>query len=341
MKSSQKSMEMKVGGLIVGSLILLISLIVVMGGLSLKPTYLLYVTFESPGGLQSGAPVRISGVRVGRVKAIEFQGGEKDKKGHPLPPIRVVASIEERYKKAIHNDARFYVTSQGVLGEMHLAIDPGGFNTPVLASGSTVSGSSPPRLDQLLSESYELLHRSYLGVVANEKELGETFDGLHQTLKTTGAVLEENEERINRIVENVEATSVRVEKMVERADQQYVSGARVNRILNRIDRSTAAIDENLQPILQSSRQILANGETISHFLAREEILEGLQRIVQNTEEATVEAKKAAQNAAAVSEQVKLGRGTIGSLLMEDVVYDDLKEMMRDLKRNPWKIMWKD
>ena len=48
---------------------LLGAFVVVMGGLSFEPTLTVYVTFQNPGGLQAGAPVRISGVKLGRVLA--------------------------------------------------------------------------------------------------------------------------------------------------------------------------------------------------------------------------------------------------------------------------------
>ena len=89
---SQRSMEVKVGALIIVSLALLAGFVIVMGGMSLEPTYRVYVDFDNPGGLQSGAPVRISGVKVGRVTAIEFRGGQINlKTQEPEPPIRVVA----------------------------------------------------------------------------------------------------------------------------------------------------------------------------------------------------------------------------------------------------------
>ena len=53
-------MEMKVGALIVASIVLLVAFVVVMGGLSLQPTFRVLVDFDNPGGLQSGAPVRIA-----------------------------------------------------------------------------------------------------------------------------------------------------------------------------------------------------------------------------------------------------------------------------------------
>jgi phospholipid/cholesterol/gamma-HCH transport system substrate-binding protein len=39
--------------------------------------------------------------------------------------------------------------------------------------------------------------------------------------------------------------------------------------------------------------------------------------------------------------VSTGRGTIGQLIIDQEIYDDLKEMLRDLKRHPWKMLWRE
>lgn len=338
---SQRSMEMKVGGLIVASLVLLVGFIVLLGGLSLQPTFRVFVTFDNPGGLQSGAPVRISGMRVGRVTAIEFQGGELDASGHPRPPIRVIADIEARHKKAIYRDARFYVTTQGMLGEMHLAIDPGTHTRGLLEDQSTVEGTSPPRLDQLINESYELLHRGYLGVVKNEKEIGETFDGLHKTLDATGRMLEKHEEDIAHIIERVDALTTNAEETLAAAREQYVDGPRINRILSRLDHTTQVVDENLEPLMKDSRMVLQDGRKLSAFLADDEQLATYRALSEDTKAILEQAKGAAADASAILSHVRSGKGTAGQLVMDEALFDDLQELMRDLKHNPWKIMWKE
>ena len=47
-----------------------------------------------------------------------------------------------------------------------------------------VHGISPPRLDLLLSESYELLHRAYQGITNNEKKITETFETAMKEFET-------------------------------------------------------------------------------------------------------------------------------------------------------------
>ena len=39
--------------------------------------------------------------------------------------------------------------------------------------------------------------------------------------------------------------------------------------------------------------------------------------------------------------LRKGKGTAGALLVKDDVYLDVRELLRDLKRNPWKFFWKE
>ena len=43
----------------------------------------------------------------------------------------------------------------------------------------------------------------------------------------------------------------------------------------------------------------------------------------------------------VTDAVAEGHGTLGALVMDRALYDDLREMVLDLKRRPWKVIWKE
>ncbi len=338
---SQRSMEVKVGALIIVSLALLAGFVVVMGGMSLEPTFRVFVDFENPGGLQSGAPIRISGVKVGRVTAIQFQGGEiNPKTKEPEAPIRVVAEIENRYRKAIRENSRWFVTSQGVLGEMFLAIEPGSYDRPVLDDGAVVQGISPPRLDLLLSESYELLHKAYLGISGHEEQLGEIFDGLHKTLRGTGRFFDKNQGKLDDIVDNVDAASKEASKTMSLARERYVEGPQVTRIMNNVERVTGTLDANLPPLFEDTRAIAKHGRALTGTLASEEQLERYRQISSDAQDTMALAKVTAKEAQGVVAHVRRGEGTVGALVMDEAVYDDLQEMLRDLKHNPWKFFWR-
>ena len=93
--ASPRSIEVKVGILILTATVLLAVFILVMGGINFQPTYSLFVDFDNPGGLQSGAPVKIAGVKVGKITEIQFRGGEAPgATGKREPLVRVKVELE-------------------------------------------------------------------------------------------------------------------------------------------------------------------------------------------------------------------------------------------------------
>jgi phospholipid/cholesterol/gamma-HCH transport system substrate-binding protein len=53
------------------------------------------------------------------------------------------------------------------------------------------------------------------------------------------------------------------------------------------------------------------------------------------------AKAMTGDAADILAHVKRGKGTVGAVVMDEQLYDDLQEMVRDLKHNPWKFFWRE
>ena len=52
-------------------------------------------------------------------------------------------------------------------------------------------------------------------------------------------------------------------------------------------------------------------------------------------------KQAAGDATTITGHIKRGRGSVGALVMDEQLFDDLQELARDLKHNPWKFFWKE
>jgi len=339
---SQRSIEAKVGALILMALALLAGFIVVMGGLSLEPTLTVYVDFENPGALQAGAPVRLAGMQIGRVSEVRFRGGEVDPTTQEaVPPIRVVARIEQKYQKALRANARWFVTSSGVLGEQFLAVEPGTSQAPVLWDGAIVTGVSPPRLDLLLSEGYDLLHKAYVGISRNETKLSETFDGLHATLKGSGDFFRNNREKIDAIVSNTESLTMEANDTMREARERYVTSPQVGRIMNNVERATGTLDRDLPPLVNDTRTVLQDAKKLTGALAADDQLERYRQITRDVADASAKVKVVANDARDVVSRVKRGEGTLGALVMDEAVYDDLQELLRDLRHNPWKLFWRE
>lgn len=83
--------------------------------------------FAEIGGLKERAPVVVSGVRVGRVKAIEL-----------TPDLRAVVrlDIDARYK--LPTDSSAAIRTEGLLGQQFVAIEPGAEDS-LLKSGDKIA----------------------------------------------------------------------------------------------------------------------------------------------------------------------------------------------------------
>ena len=75
------------------------------------------VLFKNVSGLNTGAPVRLSGINVGMVDDISFL--DEEYKGRS---IKVTLNIFKKYEKQFNKCARVAVKTEGVLGEKYIDI---------------------------------------------------------------------------------------------------------------------------------------------------------------------------------------------------------------------------
>lgn len=82
-----------------------------------QPKFKVDVLFDKVGGLTEGAPVRLSGVTVGTVEAIEFLDEEVSGRG-----LKVGLAIEMRYERQVRRSTAVGVQTEGVLGAKYVEI---------------------------------------------------------------------------------------------------------------------------------------------------------------------------------------------------------------------------
>ena len=338
--AEERSIEVKVGVLILVSLGILAAFVLVMGGLNFQKTYSVSVDFDNPGGLQTGAPVRIASVKVGSVKDLAFLGGKVDPKTGRRTLVRATLSIEERVRSAIHDDAEFYVTTQGVLGEQFLAIEPGSTDRPLLPEGTIAKGIDPPRLDLFLAKAYDLLDTTVTGIRNNKELISDIAVNTAGLLKGLNEALKDNRPRVDRIVANVEALTAESNDLVHDAKKQYVDNPKIQRTIDNVDRLTADVTRDSEPLLKDAREAMANVNRVSATVGDPAQQEKLKKALGDLAELASRANATAADAQEIVSHMKKGQGTVGALVMDESVYDDVQEMVRDLKHNPWKFLWK-
>lgn len=339
--AQEKSIEVKVGILILVSLGILAAFVLIMGGLSFEKTYTVYVDFDNPGGLQSGAPVRVAGVKCGKVSELQFMGGKIDPRTNRRTLVRAKVAIEQRVKDSIHEDADFYVTTQGVLGEQYLAIDPGSPQKPVMAENTIVKGIDPPRLDLFLAKAYELLDTTINGIRNNRELISDIATNTAGLLKGLNTVLTDNRERINRIVINLESLSAEANTLTTHARTNYVDNPKIARTIDNIDKLTSDIQRDSGPMLKDAKEAVANLNRASKVVGGEEEQAKLKKTIDEVAQLASRANATAADAQTIVQHIKKGNGTVGALVMDEAIYDDVQEMVRDLKHNPWKFLWRE
>jgi len=90
--------------------------------------YELIARFDNVGGLKVRSPVSVSGVRIGRVAAIDYDSNTFE--------AVVTMTIGARYDK-FPEDTSAQIFTAGLLGEQYVALEPGG-SEEVLKNGDTI-----------------------------------------------------------------------------------------------------------------------------------------------------------------------------------------------------------
>jgi len=129
------SLETAVGVFIIFGLLCVGYMAVKLGHVSFlgDNTYSLFARFTTVTGLRSGSLVYISGIEVGRVERLSMdQESQK-------------AVVEMRINKGvkIYDDAIASIKTEGLIGDMHLSINPGGGGS-LLESGGNITETQPP-----------------------------------------------------------------------------------------------------------------------------------------------------------------------------------------------------
>src|SRR5262245_3386313 len=189
----ERGLELKVGLLILVATAILVGFVYVLGNFSLSSGFTLYVNYDYSGSLQAGAPVKVAGIKVGKVKAVEFIGGAIDPETKKRVQVRVGAWIEDRAHDSIRQDAQFFVNTAGVLGEQYLEIVPGSdYQHPPIAAGATRTGIDPPRTDLVVSKLYVVLD-ALSEVLENDKEtIKHLLENSAQAIAQVNSILQEN-----------------------------------------------------------------------------------------------------------------------------------------------------
>ena len=152
-----------------------------------------YVTYNFAGGIDLGSHVRLSGIKVGKVEEIEFfapapnqkvsmkEPGSADQESDlAYTPVKLKISVKKAALPGIRKNSHFYVNLAGLIGERYIEITPGTIDSAPLQPGDSIAGVDPPRIDQLISQSFNLAGKIQEIIEKNKGDLSKSIELLYK-----------------------------------------------------------------------------------------------------------------------------------------------------------------
>jgi phospholipid/cholesterol/gamma-HCH transport system substrate-binding protein len=289
--------EQKVGLFFVVGIALVVAAIEMTVGIGLfTQGYRLNVSYPDVGGLRTGDPVQVAGLKLGRVDEIRLQPDG----------VRVKLLVDKR--AVVHRDSVARLDYQALSGTRFIAISLGTPNAPVLKDGDTIEGQTPPGLTQMIDEMQGVAH----SVQGLADSLNENQD---RVLKTIDAMIDENRTTVQHALENLDSITAKL-------DHGNGTMAKLLNDASLYDRATAMMTD-----LQKVADRLASGQG---DLGR--LVNGDGSLYDDVRETVASLNTTAANLEVVSTQIRNGEGTIGRMVTDDALYQDAEDAVRGVDR---------
>jgi phospholipid/cholesterol/gamma-HCH transport system substrate-binding protein len=347
---AERGLEAKVGALVFVCLLLLGGFVYLLGDYGRAVGFPIAVDFPTSSDIKPGAPVKIAGVTAGRVGRVEYMGGKIDEATGQRVIVRIHLDLDPEMGSTLHDDARFYISTLGVLGEKYIEVDPGSWERPNVEPGMALRGEEPLRMEKLAEQVTRLANAVVRIVEDNEKAVGQTLKHIDEAAvsardlaRNTDGLIAENRDALRATVDKVSAASDRIDRVAAAIEGAVGDGKGIARTLRHVERVSARLDEDGAGALKDTRRVASNLRTFSERLKDKPVAEvalgpdgqaTLDRMLTRLEATADDVK-------AIGTRAREGKGTIGGLLMDNELFMDLKLLLKDLKRHPWKFMWRE
>lgn len=300
--------------------------------------------FSEVQGLRRGSPVRMGGVDIGAVTEVAYGESVNDRQ------IHVKMDVVRDESRRIRQDSVATIEGKGLLGDKMIVVTVGNQKLPQIQPGGLIPSKEGDDMAALMGK---------LGTITGQVEkvvgnLEKTTDSLadqklHENLR--GSV-----ESMNGILKSVDAGDGYVGKLIKSPEESQRLSQVMQNLENataQLNRTTASINAILARVEHGpglAHEVLYGEESskaVSQFggaadelrltlkgiregngIARSVIYgdEGSQQMVANLNQMSGDLKQ-------IVADVKAGKGTLGALLVDPSVYEDLKVVLGNVERN--------
>ena len=328
--------KLRVGVFVLVALVVGIGMVYALGARArlFEARYTVHADFSEVGCLNEGATVRLAGVQIGRVKAVNLPS-------EPGGKVRVDLAIAKQFANRVRKNSVARIETQGLLGDRIVEITVGTADAPPTKNGDVIVARDPTDFTKIVSQGADTVK----SVAALAESLKTTADTLRQSklIEDASATLASTRkvtDRVARMVDEVEkgrgwAHALIYEEPVALRKMNDVI-ATTQRLLDRVERGEGAAG-----VLTSSQSTVS----ARRFVAAMDKLSRMAEQPGTADEGLVPAllfdpkyknvledlKVVAHNFREVSDRLVGGKGTLGELIKDEPADASIRQASRDLQ----------
>jgi len=267
-----------------------------------------FAVYDQTGGLAPTSPVFIRGLQVGRVSDVVF---------HPKMDGSVVVKLSLGNHFPIPDNSIAKIINRDLMGAKAIEIVLGN-SASIAKPGDTLLGSIDGGVLAGLDQQ--------LGPVIKKAELAlGSIDSVMKILQLT--LNQENRDNLTKSIENIQFSLQNIKKITATLDMITRSNqAKVDSIIQNVESVSANLANNNEQLTG----IITNIHSISDTLTRVQIGETFKKLDNNL-----------KLLAEILAKIERGEGSVGLLLSNDSLYDNLSNstkelelLIRDIRENP-------
>ena len=296
--------EQRIGIFFVVGLVLLFIAIELTLGLGLfTHRYTLYATFRDVQGLDTGADVRLAGIKAGRVDGMRIENGA----------VVVKMAIDSRFE--VKTDSLARLDFRALSGDRFIALSLGTPTAKRAEPGDTLEGETPASFGDLADK---------LSTVA--ESVTDLTDNLNRNaerlLGNLADVVEENRGAIGATAQNLASITGKLDRGTGTLGLLLNDRA----LYDRVTDTMGDVRQSVGDLGVVAHNLAEGRSTLGKLVSQDD---GLYAEVRETVE---NLNATARNAEEITDNLRAGQGTVGKALTDDSLYTEAQDTLRTVNR---------
>jgi phospholipid/cholesterol/gamma-HCH transport system substrate-binding protein len=344
---SAYSKEMRVGAFVLAGLIIVGVVVFLIGDekRAFESKVIFHTSFGDVQGLRAGAPVRLGGVDIGAVSRVTHSDDPSDSR------LYVDLRIVRRESARIRQDTVAKISNKGLLGDKMIELAGGSPGSPPIPADGIIQGEEPADFTNVFSQVGSLTKHAEAilnNIEVTTKSLADAQlqADLRASTHSVSVILKEvaegkgyahrllvdpaEAERIDRLMNSLQDVAVEFQgtasearKVVARVNEgpgfvhEVLYGERGQNALADLGGAAGEVAATLRGVREGNgfaHSIVYGGD------------QATQRMADDMGAVTTDLRQ-------IVADLRAGKGTIGALLVDPSVYEDIKGVIGNVQRN--------